>query len=92
MDIKDIIILIFIFAVIAGFVLWIFHRKRRNEKSELAKNDMLAHLLDFTGYYQVLYDAVTSGDANTVGKILDVWKKRMEGLPHLQMFFFKDCS
>lgn len=89
MGIKDIIILIFIFVVIAGVVLWAFHRKRRNEKIELAKNDMLEHFLDFTGYYQVLYDAVTSGDANTVGKILDVWKKRMEGIPHLQVLFLR---
>lgn len=89
MSLERIIIFIFIpiATIAAAFGFRIRYIKQNRRKERAAREEMLAHMMEFTGYYQVLYDAVMNDDAETTAKILDVWNKRMDKLPHLRVYF-----
>lgn len=83
--------IIFIFmsaaAIAVVFVIGRLYIKQSRRKERLAREEMLVHMMKFTGYYQVLYDAVMSSDAETTAKILNVWNKRMDKPSHLRIYF-----
>lgn len=85
---RIIFIFILVAAIVVAFLLNILYIKRNRAKERAAQEEMLVHMMEFTGYYQVLYDAVMIGDAEATAKILDVWNKRMDKLSHLRIYFY----
>lgn len=59
------------------------------QAEEKAKEEFLAHAKDFSGYYQSLYDAVSSDNADLTQRMLDIWIRRMEEMPYLKSYFNK---
>ncbi len=89
MNREYMIVFMFLMALVIGsaFAFRVFRIRRQKKAESLAKEDMTAHLAVFAGYYQALYDAVANEDTDTAAKVLDVWKKRMDRMPCLQIYF-----
>ena len=93
------LIVVFLFAAIAIVVCvrqLIHNRIKKAEEStryieEKAKEEFLTCAVAFSGYYQPLYDAISSEDANISQRMLDIWGKRMEEMTYVKLLFSAIC-